>query len=110
MTRAGILTKYRPGIHATRNGKSLMRAGKILQMVNEARETMGKRGVSVRVGGKRIEGAREKKIGALGSPDRNIDPPALWQPSPPVNRAAMSRATPLMNLGVPGEGAADARK
>ena len=30
-----------------------------------------KRGVSVRVGGKRIEGARENKIGALGSPDHN---------------------------------------
>ena len=40
-------------------------------MVSEARETMEKRGVSVRVGEKRIEGAREKKVGALGSPDRN---------------------------------------
>ena len=34
----------------------------------------GKDVVSVGVGGKRIEGAREKKIGALGSPDRNITP------------------------------------
>ena len=25
----------------------------------------------MRVGGKRIEGARERKVGALGSPDRN---------------------------------------
>ena len=61
MTRAGILTKYKPGIRATRNGKSLMRAGKILQMVSGARETVGKEGVSVRVNGKRIEGARESK-------------------------------------------------
>ena len=61
MTRAGILTKYRPGIRATRNGKSLMRAGKILQMVSGARETVGKGGVSMRVNGKRIEGARESK-------------------------------------------------
>ena len=74
ITRAGILTKYRPGIRATRNGKSLMRAGKILQMVNKARETVEKWEVSVKVGGKRIEGAREEKIGALGSPDRNIKP------------------------------------
>ena len=28
----------------------------------------------MRVDEKRIEGAREKKIGALGSPDRNITP------------------------------------
>ena len=61
MTRAGILTKYKPGICATRNGKSLMGAGKILQMVSKARETVGKGEVSVRVDGKRIEGAREKK-------------------------------------------------
>ena len=27
MTRAGILTKYKPEIHATRNGKSLKRVG-----------------------------------------------------------------------------------
>ena len=26
-----------------------------------------------------------------------LDPPALWQPSPPVNRAATSRATPLQH-------------
>ena len=61
MTRAGILTKYRPGIRATRNGKSLMRVGKILQIVSGARETVGKGEVSVRVDGKRIEGARESK-------------------------------------------------
>ena len=42
MTRAGILTKYKPGIRATRNGKSLKRAGKILQMVSRAREVVGK--------------------------------------------------------------------
>ena len=41
MTRAGILTKYKPGICATRNGKSLMRAGKILQMVSEAQDAVG---------------------------------------------------------------------
>ena len=74
MTRAGILTKYRPGIRATRNGKSLMKAGKILQRVSKARETVGKEKVNVRVGGKRIEGAREKEVGALGSPDHNITP------------------------------------
>ena len=43
-------------------------------MVGRARESVGKERVSVGVGGKRIEGAREKKIGALGSPDRNITP------------------------------------
>ena len=43
MTRAGILTKYRPGIRATRNGKSLGRAGKILQMVSKAWEVVGER-------------------------------------------------------------------
>ena len=26
-----------------------------------------------------------------------LDPPALWQPSPPVNRAAKNRATPLQH-------------
>ena len=26
-----------------------------------------------------------------------LDPPALWQPSPPVNHTAMSRATPLQH-------------
>ena len=36
MTRVGILTKVQPGIHATRKGKSLTRAGKILQMVSGA--------------------------------------------------------------------------
>ena len=51
-----------------------MGAGKILQMVSRARETVGGEGVSVRMGGKRIEGAREKKVGALGSLDRNITP------------------------------------
>ena len=34
-------------------------------MVSRAREVVRKRGTIVRVGGKRIEGAREKKIGAL---------------------------------------------
>ena len=71
MTRAGILTKYRPGIRATRNGKSLMRAGKILQMVSKARETVGERRGKCESGWERIEGARERKIGALGSPDHN---------------------------------------
>ena len=44
MTRVGILTKYKPGIHATRNGKSLGRAGKVLQMVSRAREVVRMRG------------------------------------------------------------------
>ena len=61
MTRAGTFTKYRPGIHATRNGKSLKGAGKILQMVSRAREVVGKEKASVGVSGKRIEGARESK-------------------------------------------------
>ena len=61
MTRAGILTKYRPGIRATRNGKSLKRAGKILQMVSRAREVVREGEVSVGAGGKRIEGVRESK-------------------------------------------------
>ena len=74
MTRAGILTKYKPGIRATRNGKSLMRAGKILQMVSKARETVGKREVSVGAGGKRIEGARESKNRGPRGLDRNIMP------------------------------------
>ena len=43
MTRVGILTKYKPGIHAARNGESLGRAGKILQMVSRAREMVGMR-------------------------------------------------------------------
>ena len=43
MTRAGILTKYRPGIHATRNGKSLIGVGKILQIVSRAWEAIGER-------------------------------------------------------------------
>ena len=51
-----------------------MGAGKILQMVSKAREAVRKEGVSVRVSGKRIEGVRERKVGALGSPDRNITP------------------------------------
>jgi hypothetical protein len=70
MIEAGILTKYRPGIRATRNGKFLMRMGKILQMVSRAREAVGK----CESGWERIEGAREKKVGALGNPDRNITP------------------------------------
>ena len=52
MTRAGILTKYKPGIRATRKGKSLTRVGKILQMVSKAREAVGKEEVGVRVAGK----------------------------------------------------------
>ena len=71
MTRAGILTKYTLGYMLPGKASLSWRAGKILQMVSRARETVGKRGIRVRVGGKRIEGAREKKIGALGSPDRN---------------------------------------
>ena len=51
-----------------------MGGGKILRMVSKAREVVRKEGVSVRVGGKRIKGARERKVGALGSPDRNITP------------------------------------
>ena len=43
MTRAGILTKYKPGIHATRNDKSLKGAGKILQMVSRAWGVVGER-------------------------------------------------------------------
>ena len=74
MTRVGILTKYNPGIRTTRNDKSLIRAGKILQMVSKARETVGKGRGKCENGWERIEGAREKKIGALGSLDRNITP------------------------------------
>jgi hypothetical protein len=41
-TRAGTLTKYSSGIRATRNGKSLGRAGKILQMVSRVQEVVEK--------------------------------------------------------------------
>ena len=71
MTRAGILTKYNPGICATREGKSLGRVGKILQKVREAQEMVRVRSAYVGVGGKRIEGPREKEIRALGSLDHN---------------------------------------
>ena len=43
-------------------------------MVSGRGNQVEEREVSMRAGGKRIEGAREKKIGALGSPDRNITP------------------------------------
>ena len=64
MTRAGILTKYSLGYVLPGKASLSWGAGKILQMVSKARETVGKgeeREVSVRVGGKRIEGARESK-------------------------------------------------
>ena len=41
--------------------------------VSRVQERMGTN-VSVRAGGKRIEGTREVNIGALGSPDHNIMP------------------------------------
>ena len=74
MTRAGILTNYSLGYILPGRASLSWEAGKILQMVSRARETVGKGEVSVRVGGKRIEGAREKEVGALGSPDHNITP------------------------------------
>ena len=74
MTRAGILTKYSLGYMLPGKASLSWGAGKILQMVSRAWETVGEKEASVAVGGKRIEGAREKKIGALGSPDRNITP------------------------------------
>ena len=63
MTRVGILTKYSLGYVLPGKGKSLMGAGKILQMVSKARETVGKRG---RKGSKRESGwekdrGRERK-------------------------------------------------
>ena len=57
ITKVGILTKYSSGIHATRNGRFLGRAGKILQVVSRVREMR----VSVGAGEKRIEGVRESK-------------------------------------------------
>ena len=74
MTRAGILTKYSLGYVLPGKASLSWGAGKILQMVGGRERQWEKREVSVRVGGKRIEGAREKKIGALGSPDHNITP------------------------------------
>ena len=74
MTRAGVLTKYSLGYVLPGKASLSQGAGKILQMVSKAWETVEKEEVSVRVDGKRIEGAREKKIGALGSLDRNITP------------------------------------
>ena len=74
MTRAGILTKYSLGYVLPGKASLSWGVGKILQMVSGAGGNGREKGVSVRVGGKRIEGAREKKIGALGSPDRNITP------------------------------------
>ena len=74
MTRAGILTKYSLGYVLP--GKVSLSWGReryYKWQVRRGRQ-WEKGGVSVRVSGKRIEGAREKKIGALGSPDRNITP------------------------------------
>ena len=61
MTRAGILTKYSLGYMLPGKVSLSQWVGKILQMVSRARESIGERRVSVRVGEKRIEGAREKK-------------------------------------------------
>ena len=74
MTRAGFLTKYSLGYMLPGKASLPQGAGKILQTVSKAREVVGKEEVSVRVGGKRIEGARERKVGALGSLDHNITP------------------------------------
>ena len=71
MTRAGVLTKYSLGYVLPGKAGFSQGAGKIPQMVSRRGRRWEKRGVSVGVDGKRIEGAREKKIGALGSPDRN---------------------------------------
>ena len=59
-------------------------------MVSEARDTVGEMKGKCGNGWERIEGAREKKIGALGSPDRNkcpneamtlrSKPPGMWCP------------------------------
>ena len=43
-------------------------------MVSRARGTVGERRGKCESGWERIEGAREKKIGALRSPDHNITP------------------------------------
>ena len=51
-----------------------MGAGKILQMVGGRERQWEKRGVSVRAGGKRIEGARESKNRGPRDLDRNIMP------------------------------------
>ena len=80
MTRAGILTKYSLGYVLPGKAGFSWRAGKILQMVSEAWDAVGEIRGNVRVDGKRIEGAREKKIGALGSPDRNTWEPKNWLP------------------------------
>ena len=80
MTRAGILTKYSLGYMLPGKASLSWVAGKILQMVSRAWESVGEKEASVTVGGKRIEGAREKKIGALGGPDRNT-PPRQCDPS-----------------------------
>ena len=71
MTRVGVLTKYSLGYMLPGKASLSWDAGKILQMVGRARETVGEKGVSVRVDGKKDRGHERKKIGALGSPDRN---------------------------------------
>ena len=71
MSRAEILTKYSLGYVLPGKASLSRGAGKILQMVSRAREMVGKIGDKCENGWERIEGAREKKIGALGSPDRN---------------------------------------
>ena len=48
----------------------------------------------MRVGGKRIEGAREKKVGALGSPDRNTADPLPSPDAPIVIPTPAPAATP----------------
>ena len=56
MTRAGIFTKYNPGIHATRKGKSLVGVGKILQKGKGGAGNGESRSTYVGMNGKRIEG------------------------------------------------------
>ena len=70
----GILTKYSLGYVLPGKASLSWGVGKIPQMVSGRGRQWEEKGVNVRMGGKRIEGAREKKIGALGSPDRNITP------------------------------------
>ena len=60
MTRAGILTKYKPRIHATRNGKSLRSVGEILRGVSRVWEVVKIRS-KYENRWERIEGVRESK-------------------------------------------------
>ena len=61
MTRAGILTKYSLGYMLPGKASLSWGAGKILQMVSRARETVGKKGSKCESGWEKDRGHERKK-------------------------------------------------